>query len=214
MLRNSRFAALLLTAACAEDIQLEGDEERVIDPGDPYLAAVAAVSPGTLRSDCSIGIDLYLAETGDLADSATVAAQGREWAGVPLQGDVRYQAVGTWSSCSNNEDWGTGEFESSSFSGVLGDFFVFRYTGANASIETLIQGEDFVGASAFVQLDETADPAAIAEEVGVEIARSGDVYHAIWDGSRPVGSVLSQFTAFPAYVEGEPEWIGEAPDWW
>ncbi len=214
MRRSARFGALLLTAACAEDIQLANDEARVIDPGDPYLAAVAAVSPGSLRSDCTIGVDLYLVESGDLADTASVSARGREWAGVPLQGEVRYQAVGNWSSCSNNEDWGSGEFESSSFSGVLGDFFVFRYTGANASIETLIQGEDFVGASAFVQLSDEADPAAIAEEVGVEIARSGDVYHAIWEGSRPVGSVLSQFTAFEAYVEGEPEWIGEAPDWW
>ena len=214
MRHSSRFAAFLLLAACADDIELQNEEERVIDPGDPYLAAVAATSPGTLRSDCFIGIDLYLAESGVLAETVSVPAQGREWAGLPLQGEVRYQAVGNWSSCSNNEDWGTGEFESSNFSGVLGDFFVFRFTGTNAFIESLVQGEDFVGASAFVRLTDDADPAAIAEEVGVEIARSGDLYHVIWDGSRPVGSVLSQFTTFEAYVEGEPEWVGEAPEWW
>lgn len=193
---------------------MENEGERVIDPGDPYLAAVAAVSPGMLRSDCSIGIDLYLAESGVLAKSVSVAAQGGEWAGLPLDGEVRYQAVGYWSNCSNNEAWATGEFESSNFSGVQGDFFVFRYTGANASIESLIQGEDFEGASAFVQLSDEADPAAIAEEVGVDIARSGDIYRVVWDGSRAVGSVLSQFTAFDEYIEGEPVWIGEAPDWW
>lgn len=212
---RSRLVALVLElSGCGEQIALDPNAgDGPADPGDPYVAVVASTTG--LKSTCTLGLLLAEKESGQNAATVSMSAQGREWAGVGLEGDILYEAEASWSDCTNLADTGTGTVASGSFSGRGGDFFLFRYSGANAAFESLVQGTDFEGASAYVTLTPDADAAALATEAEVEAALDdGDRYHLTWGGSRPVGEVLSVFSLYAEYVEGEPEWIGEAPDWW
>lgn len=207
---------LFFLTGCGDKIDLDEPEPAVVaDLGDPWVGIVAAVSPGYLRSTCTIGIELYDVETQALAAEAGIEAQGREWTGVALDGVVQYTATGSWDDCTTT-DLGTGTFESTTFSGQQGDFFLFRYDGVTAAFETLVQREDFEGGVALVTFAEGADVQAVAEAHGLEaeVISSGSLqYELTWSDTTPVGEVLGALSPEDAFVEGQPVWIRQ-PDWW
>jgi hypothetical protein len=208
---------MLLLLACNPKVDL-GDSAVIPDLGDPYVAIVAAVDPGLLKSTCVLSLDLLDAGTGDVAASVSVGAGGREWVGTQLQGGVQYTATGRWSDCTNT-DRGTGEFSSSTFSGVEGDLFLFRYDGVNAAFESLVQREDFEGggvSAAFAEGASATDVEALAAAAGAEEAAQADGssdWTLRWTDATPVGAVLTSLSASSLYVSGAPIWIRQ-PEWW
>ncbi len=183
------------------------------DLGDPYLAMVAAVPPGILRSTCSLRIDLFV--DGEAQGGEQITAAGGEWVGIQLSGDATYTATGAYADCTELNP--TGTLDSGSFSGVAGYLFLFWYNGANAGYTTLVQTEDYSGGLAEVVLEEGADPAgvqAIADSLGVTLTlREGTTWDAVFPTELPVGLVLSSLSRDPAFLEGSPAWIAE-PYWW
>ncbi len=206
--------ASLVASGCAQEIELKDTGgERPRDPGDPYVSIVASVPSGTLNSTCVIGLDLIESTSGETAASVTVSASGRDWVGATLEGGVQYSAIGNWTDCTAGQG-ATGTFESSTFSGVAGDWFVFAYNGVRGEFETLKQTEDFEGAGAYFSVTDDGDAAALATTVAIDAKRDGERYYASWTGSRAVGDVLSALSALDGYSEGEPEWSDETPGWW
>lgn len=208
--------ALFLLAACGDNkVGLEDSGEAPIpELGDPFVAVYAAASPGTFRSDCNIDLDLY--EGGEIVASAQMIAQGGEWVGTLLPGSVQYRAVAEWESCTTGPD-GYGAFESSVFSGVDGDFFVFRYNGVLAAFEYLEQRVDFEGGmvdATFAEGTTEEEVAEIAATLGVEATLdAGASYRFTWTSPLSVGHVLSELSAERDYAFGGPVWI-RTPDWW
>ncbi len=209
---------VLLLAACTDgSVGLEDkNEEPLPDLGDPFVGIYAAASPGTFRSDCVIQVDLYEEDT--VVATAEMRASGGEWTGTVLPGETLYRAVASWESCTTGPD-GTGTFESSAFSGVKGDFFLFRYTGVTAAFDVLTQREDFDGAEVEVTFEEGTtleDVQAIADTYGVEadlVEGASTEYRVTWDDATAVGKVLTWFSDEDEYATGSPSWI-RTPDWW
>jgi hypothetical protein len=208
--------ALLLLAACGDNkVDLEDTApEPLAELGDPFVAVYAATSPGSFRSDCNIEVDLY--EGDEIVASAQMMASGGEWAGTMLPGTTQYRAVATWESCTTGPD-GYGEFESSVFSGVQGDFFLFRYNGVLAAFEYVEQRVDFEGGVAEATFSEemTADEvAAMAESLGLAHENvEGNTWRFSWESPMAVGKVLSDLSAERWYLSGGPVWLRK-PDWW
>lgn len=216
-------AALMLPAlltGCDAQVPLgAGDDVTPLaDLGDPFVAVVAAVEPEYLNPSCVIGLDLYEVGADTPAASVTMAARGAEWAGTTLEGGVQYTASASWTECTPGGA-GTGSFESSTFSGVEGDLFLFRYNGVNAAFEAYVQREDFEGGVATVTFAETSTAAeveALADDLGVEtdlITSGGHDYYVSWSDTTSVGEVLSRLSEAEIYEDGGPVWT-EAPDWW
>jgi hypothetical protein len=209
---------LLFLLACTGKVEFT-DTGELPDLGDPYVAIVAAVDPGLLKSSCTIALDLYDAGSGELAASVSVGAGGREWVGTQLEGGVQYTATGRWADCTNVEDRGSGQFEASTFSGNAGDLFLFRYDGVTAAFESLVQREDFEGGAAtvtFVDGTMLADAQAVATAAGADDAallEGTDLWTLRWTDDTPVGEVLTALSASGLYWSGSPLWIRE-PDWW
>jgi hypothetical protein len=208
---------LLLLLACNPKVELT-DTGPIPDLGDPYVAIVAAVDPGLLRSDCTVSLDLFEAGSAEPAASVSVGAAGREWVGAMLTGGVQYTATGRWTDCTNT-DRGTGDFTSSTFSGVDGDLFLFRYDGVTAAFESLQQREDFEGGAvtvSFIEGTSAADAQEVALATGVEEAslpEGSTEWTLRWTQDLAVGEVLSTLSASDLYRAGSPVWIRE-PEWW
>lgn len=208
------FVILLLAACDNEKVDLDTGEAPLADLGDPFVGLYAAAAPGTFRSDCQIDIELYADE--EQVAGTDMYAIGGEWTGVTLPGSVQYRAVATWESCTTGPD-GTGQQESSVFSGVKGDFFVFHYNGVVASFDSLVQRTDFEGGVAEITFDEGTeadDAEASFANVGVEGELvDGTTYRVTWDSEKAVGQVLTDFSKERYYYGGSPVWM-RTPDWW
>ncbi|MDP2312054.1 MAG: hypothetical protein Q8P41_04050 [Pseudomonadota bacterium] len=209
-----------LLAACDKEIGLEEKaEEELAELGDPYAGIYAHAEPGYLRTDCTIGVDLYEVGVETLAASSTLYAQGGEWTGVQLGGTTQYTAEANWEGCTTLASTGTGSFSSSTFSGVAGDLFLFRYDGVTAAFETLVQRDDFKGGEAlvtFVDESTSAEVAALAESIGVDadlVSTGSKQYEIHWDDTKAVAAVLAAFSEDDLYYDGQPVWITE-PEWW
>jgi hypothetical protein len=182
------------------------------DLGDPYLAMVAAVSPGILQDTCTLRIDVFL--DGEAAGGEQISATGGEWVGLQLT-DAQYTASAVYQDCTELDP--SGSFDSGVFSGVAGNLFLFWYNGANGGYTTLTQTRDFNGGLATVTVAAGADMTGlqtIAAELGVTLTNlSGDDWQATFPTDLPVGQVLAAFSRDDAFVEGSPDWI-DAPYWW
>jgi hypothetical protein len=206
---------ILQLLACGGD---KGDSAApVADPAVPWVAITAATAPDYLKSSCTIGVDLF--EGSDQsAGHAEVVARGGQWAGVPVDVEVLSTALGTWSECLNN-DRGTGEQQSGTFSAAPGDLFVFHYVGTSAAFMTLKQGEDHAGGLVHAQFtsDTTqGDVQALAEAWGASVAASS-VYAGgfalSWLDDTNVVEVLSALSQDARYVQGAPGWAREPEGW-
>ena len=204
---------LLLAACTGGAVDLE-KPATLPDLGDPFVGIYAAAAPGTFRTDCEITVDLYEGDT--LVASSEMEARGSEWTGTLLPGEVQYRAVATWDTCTTGPE-GSGTFESSVFSGVKGDFFLFRYTGVTAAFDSLVQREDFDGGEVevtFVEGTTLEDAEEIAATHGLTAeAVSGTTYRMTWDSEMAVGKALTLLSTESEYSEASPSWI-RTPDWW
>ncbi len=216
-----RLLALLpLLAACGEDIA-PGDKpaEELAELGEPYAGIVATTAPGYLRSECSLGVELFEAGSAVAVDSVSINAQGGEWAGFVIAPETPYTAEAAWDTCTTVASTGTGTFASNTFSGAAGDWFLFRYNGESGSFDSLTQRYDYEGGVALVTFVDTAtsaDVEALADSLGVSaeiVATDSKQYEITWRNATPVGAVLASFAESELYLDGEPVWI-RIPDWW
>jgi hypothetical protein len=208
-------AFLSVLVACGGD---KGDSAApVADPAVPWLAITAATQPDYLKASCAIGVDLFEG-TDQSAGHAEIVARGGQWAAVPVSVEVLSTALGTWSECLNN-DRGTGEQQSGTFSAAPGDLFVFHYVGTSAAFMTLKQGEDHAGGLVHVQFTSgttAADVQALADAWGATVDTS-TVYEGgfslSWLDDTNVVEVLAALSLDGRYVQGAPGWAREPEGW-
>jgi hypothetical protein len=186
--------------------------------GDPYLGLAAATTPGSLRSECNISVEVVESSSGNPVASVQLAARGRDWAGTPLPGGVLLRATATATNCVNRAD--PAPFTSGTFSGEQGIFVVFWYTSVNLGYSSLTEGSetgDFVGGSVLVTFAagtpvETVQSAATT--VSATPVDQGDGSWAFnFDAQRPIGEVLAAVARLDGVVGASPVWVTE-PDWW
>ncbi len=206
----------LLLVACGGD---KGDSALpVAEPADPWVVITAATAPDYLKSSCTVAVDLYAAGSETSSAHAEVGARGGEWAGVAVAPEVLSTAGGAWAECLNN-DLGTGELRSGTFSAAMGDLFVFRYVGTSAAFLTLKQGEDHEGGvvhASFTTETTQADGEALAARWSASVAASevyAGGYELRWLTPTSVGEVLAGLSTDERYVQGAPGWVN-APDGW
>ena len=186
--------------------------------GDPYLGLAAATTPGSLRSECTISVDVVESATGNPVASVQLAARGRDWAGTELPGGTLLRATATATNCVNRAD--PAPFTSGTFSGEQGIFVVFWYTSVNLGYSSLTEGAesgDFIGGSIRVTfLDGTTAEAvqAAAASVSASAVDQGDgTWSFTFDAARPIGEVLAAASRLESVVATAPIWVTE-PDWW
>jgi hypothetical protein len=190
----------------------------VAEAADPWVVIAAATAPDYLKSSCTVAVDLYASGSETSSAHAEVGARGGEWAGVAVAPEVLSTAQGAWAECLNN-DLGTGELRSGTFSAAMGDLFVFRYVGTSAAFLTLKQGEDHEGGVVHVSFttDTTqADVEALATTWEASVSASdmfAGGYELRWLKPTSVGEVLASLSADERYVQGAPGWVN-APDGW
>ena len=198
-----------------------GDTSVFVPPGpqgDPYLGLSAATTPGSLRSECNIAVDVVESATGNPVASVQLAAQGRDWAGTPLPGGTLLRATATATNCVNRAD--PAPFTSGTFSGERGIFVVFWYTSVNLGYSSLTEGAetgDFIGGAIRVTFLDGTTPEAIASIAGGVSATAVDQGDGTWafnfDAQRPIGEVLAAVSNAEGVVAASPVWVTE-PDWW
>ena len=211
-------ALLALTLLACGDDKAADSAAPVADPAVPWIAVTAATSPDYLKSSCVIGVDRFDAGSDTSLAHAEVGARGGEWAAIEVPLETLTTAVGAWSDCLNN-DLGTGEFRSGTFSAGAGDLFVFRYVGTSAAFLSLVQGEDHAGGVVDVQFAEDvvqADVEALAATWGASVAPSEAFeggFELRWLHDTNVAEVLAALSQDERYVQGAPRWV-RPPDGW
>ncbi len=212
--------SVILDTAPAEDTGT-ADTSVFVPPGpqgDPYLGLSAATTPGSLRSECNIAVEVVESATGNPVASVQLAARGRDWAGTPLPGGTLLRATATATNCVNRAD--PAPFTSGTFSGEQGIFVVFWYTSVNLGYSSLTEGSeagDFVGGSVLVSYADGTPPEAVqaaATGVSATAVDQGDGTWAFsFDPQRPIGEVLAAVSHLEGVVAVSPVWVTE-PDWW
>ena len=211
-------ALLVLSLVACGDDKAADSAAPVAELAVPWIAITAATAPDYLKSSCLIAVDRFDAGTETSLDHRETFARGGEWAAVEVPLETLTTATGSWRECLNN-DRGTGQFRSGTFSAQAGDLFVFRYVGTSAAFLTLVQGEDHEGGVVDVQFAEgvvQADVETLAATWGASVAPSEAFtggFELRWLDDTNVAEVLAALSADERYVQGAPRWV-RAPDGW
>ncbi len=212
-------ALLALTlVACGEE-KAADSAAPVAELAVPWIAVTAATAPDYLKSSCLIAVDRFDAGSETSLDHRETFARGGEWAAIEVPLETLTTATGSWRECLNN-DLGTGQFRSGTFSAQAGDLFVFRYVGTSAAFLTLVQGEDHEGGVVDVKFAEgvvQADVEDLAATWGASVAPSETTYaggfELRWLQDTNVAEVLAALSQDERYVEGAPRWVRPPAGW-
>lgn len=207
--------ALLLLACTGKDDSGPvdtGPDAPLLAP--PYLSVVAPVPFGTLKSTCTLTVDLFDAEDRTTPlQTIAYTARGGEWYGTAAEPGFVYQLDLTWDACWNTGEE-TGTFSSSIFSLEAGSTLVAWYTGTMKGANTLLQTEDYNGGLAEVEFDPGADPSEAFAAVGATATDLGEGRWALgFPEDQPFGEVFTALTAAEGFLWASPDWRRE-PDWW
>lgn len=218
-MRRVSLGLVVLAAACATEPTDTGDEAPYVAPlAPPWVAITASTFDGAFRSTCTMAGSVRDSGGNEIATLSMDPADGGLWAGTAVAPDTQLKLVMSWNDCVNNDN-GTGEFESSTFSGGDGDLFVAHYNGSTKGFEWMVQATDHVGGEIHVQFDKNAmgkEIDAVAESLDV-LSEPDDADETFryfsWTDTRSVVEVLDALRAEPLFLWGEPTWVAQ-PSWW
>lgn len=214
--------ALVLLGACTPADTDTGTETPYVAPlAPPWVAITASTFDGAFRSDCTMGAVVTDADGNEVSTLTLAPADGGLWTGVALDPDQQRKLTMTWADCVNNDN-GTGEFTSSTFSGTDGDLFVAHYNGSTKNFEWMQQGIDHLGGevhATFYKNSSTSELDDLAASLDVESRddgtddKGGIRRYFSWTDTRNVVEVLDGLRASELYLWGEPTWVAQ-PSWW